>query len=58
MQNEVGSEAILTNAESYGQYFAQALMNTNINVSDEAILKNMSIAKENIGTRKNIELLV
>ena len=48
MQNEVGSEMILNNAENYGQYFAQALMNSNVNVSS-SIAETMSITRDNIG---------
>ena len=49
LQNEVGSEMILSNAESYGQYFVQALMNENVNVSS-SISETMAITMENIGT--------
>ena len=47
-QNEVGSEQLLDNAESYGQYFAQALMNTNINITED-IAQSMAIRRDNIG---------
>lgn len=46
-QNEVGSEMTLLNIESYGQYFAQALTNANVDIS-ETISETMSIDRENI----------
>lgn len=49
-QNEVGSEMILSNAESYGQYFAQALMNRNVNITDSTIAETMAVTRDNIGT--------
>ena len=48
MQAETGSEMLLNNAEIYGQYFAQALMNDNVNVSHE-INESKSIVRNNIG---------
>ena len=48
MQAETGSEMLLNNAEIYGQYFAQALMNDNVNVSRE-INESKSIVRNNIG---------
>ena len=47
-QNEVGSEMILSNAESYGQYFVQALMNENVTKSND-IAATMAITGDNIG---------
>lgn len=48
-QSEAGSELLLANVESYGGYFAQALMNDNVNVSKN-ISELMSIDRDNIGT--------
>lgn len=48
IQNEAGSEILLRNAETYGQYFTQALMNGNVNVSG-VITESMAITRENIG---------
>ena len=48
-QNEVGSEQLLDNAENYGEYFAQALMNANINITDPTIAQTMAIQRNNIG---------
>jgi hypothetical protein len=39
---------ILSNAEDYGQYFAQALMNENVTVPND-VAETMAIARENIG---------
>ena len=52
MQNEVGSEMVLSNAENYGQYFARALMNQNVRVSN-SISETMAITRENIGKMDN-----
>jgi hypothetical protein len=40
---------LLDNAENYGEYFAQALMNTNVNITDPTIAKTMTIERSNIG---------
>ena len=47
LQNEVGSEMMLLNVESYGQYFADALTNRNVNVS-ATISDTMAIIRDNI----------
>ena len=39
---------LLSNAELYGQYFAQALMNENVNVS-RIINQTKAIVRDNIG---------
>lgn len=47
-QNEEGSQRLLDNAERYGQYFAQALQNENVTVS-ESVAETMAVVRENIG---------
>lgn len=47
VQTEIGSEMLLNNAENYGQYFAHALMNENVNVS-RVINETMAIVRDNI----------
>ena len=53
IQDEAGSEVLLTNAESYGQYFANALMSENVNISD-VISEALAIKRQNIGNTNPI----
>ena len=55
MQASVGGESLLQSAEMYGNYFAAALTNDNVNKSSD-IVENKGILENNISKLLNILL--
>ena len=46
MQDSVGSQQLLLNAEMYGQYVAASLMSNSVDIGDQT---DISLVRENIG---------
>lgn len=56
LQDTAGSERLLQNAEMYGIYFAAALMDSNVNISQD--VQNSTITRTNMGEYSEADHLI